>query len=210
MKIYIRSTNALNPSTQLCFHCTSSEEQANSIVTNGFDTSLDECCLTTSLYNALGYGESCVACCLSDILKLNLSPFAGNDRSKYSEGCQGAWQDVNFDFGKEYFIWDMSALSSIKWQRFSSGDRSIFDNDLIHRVAILAYEDIFNGQFNPDIVKDAFNLVSKIVSKSGTKFTEEQKQEFYNIIQELCGGDSKWISKFGVSPNIDVWGKWLD
>lgn len=210
MKIYIKSTSTLDYPEQLCFHCTSSEEQANSIINNGFDTSLDECCVTTSLYNALGYGGFCVACRLSDILKLHLSPFTSNDRTEYLENCQGAWQKVGFDFGDEYFIWDMDALTSIKWQRYPSGDRSIFDKDLIHRVAILAYEDIFIGQFNPDIVKDAFNLTSKVVSNAGTKFTEEQKQEFYNIIQELCGGDSKWISKFGVSPNIDVWGKWLD
>ena len=119
MKIYIRSTNTLNPPTQLCFHCTDSEEHANSIVTNGFDTSLDECCVTTSLYNALGYGGFCVVCNLLDILKLNLRPFVGNDRTAYPENCQGAWQKVNFDFAK-CLIYGLLCILVLKTKLFKS------------------------------------------------------------------------------------------
>lgn len=122
MKILIKaSTN-----TGWIYHCTKSEEAAESIIEAGFNTK--EVSLTSSLDQAQGYGPICIRAKLSDLAHLNICDINEDysfDPKKYPPECQGIKEPVKGELGKYiYYIWEVSTLNAtVKFERYPEGDR---------------------------------------------------------------------------------------
>lgn len=125
MKILVKSSDE---HVSLCFHCTKSEDAAQSIITYGFDTNLPECDATTDLYTAQGYGPICIACNLEEIYLLKLYPL-NEERSfkikDYPNDCQGVFEPVNLNPDELiFYIFDIASMNNkVKWFRYPKGDR---------------------------------------------------------------------------------------
>lgn len=122
MKILIKaSTNS-----DWVYHCTKSEESAKSIIENGFNTK--EVSLTSSLYQAQGYGPICIRAKLSDLERLNICDISDDysfDPKKYPPECHGIKEPVKGELGKYiYYIWEVPVLNkTVKFERYPGGDR---------------------------------------------------------------------------------------
>lgn len=97
MKILIKaSTN-----TGWIYHCTKSEEAAESIIEDGFNTNL----------------EHLNICDINEDYSF--------DPKKYPPECQGIKEPVKGELGKYiYYIWEVSTLNAtVKFERYPEGDR---------------------------------------------------------------------------------------
>ena len=108
------------------YHCTYSEDAATSICKNGFEGS--EADLTSSLFNAQGYGPVCIRCKLKDLKKLKLYPLNAKlsfDVSDYPDDVQGLYETCHQEPSRKiYYIFDIQALNSnCKFERYPEGDR---------------------------------------------------------------------------------------
>lgn len=123
MKILIKCSSE---NIDYVYHCTKSEESAKSICENGFTGK--EVDLSSSLYNAQGYGPVCIRGLLSDLLKLHIEDINSEysfNLEDYPEGTQGLREPCNAELGTHvYYIFDIEELNNCcKFERYPKGDR---------------------------------------------------------------------------------------